>query len=64
MNSQEGKREVPLLRIHNSVLPADNADRPIITYYRVNGEAGRLEETFKIAANKSSVFSGGASYEM
>jgi hypothetical protein len=60
---EQSKRDVPLFRVHNTVLPAEGSERPLITYYRVNGNAGKLEETFKIAANKDSKFSAGASYE-
>lgn len=57
------KIDIPLLRINNSVIPRQEQDRPVITYYRVNGQAGKLEETFKMVANTTSKFSGGASYE-
>jgi hypothetical protein len=60
---EQNKRDVPLFRVHNTVLPTEGSERPIITYYRVNGNAGKLEETFKIAANKDSKFSAGSSYE-
>jgi len=59
----EEKRDVPLFRLHSSILPADGASRPIITYYRVNGNPGKFEETFKLAANKDSKYSAGSSFE-
>lgn len=58
----QNKRDVPLLRVHNTVLPENN-DRPVITYYRVNGNAGKFEEAFKLAANKDSKYSAGSTYE-
>jgi hypothetical protein len=61
--NQQNKRDVPLFRVHNSILPEDNADRPIITYYRVNGNPGRLEETFKLVDNKDSMYGAGKAYE-
>jgi hypothetical protein len=59
----QSKKDVPLFRVHNSVLPEDQATRPVITYYRVNGNPGKLEEAFKIAANKDSKYSAGPTYE-
>jgi hypothetical protein len=57
------KRDIPLLRVHNSVIHDGRVDRPVITYYRMNGAAGRLEEAFAIAGNKNSVLGGGSYYE-
>jgi hypothetical protein len=59
----ENKRDVPLLRVHNTVLQESSATRPVITFYRVNGNPGKLEETFKLASNKDSKYSAGSSYE-
>jgi hypothetical protein len=57
------RRDVPLLRVHNTLIHDGRIDRPVITYYRVNGEIGRLEESFKIIGNKQSSLGGGAHYE-
>ena len=59
------KIEIPLFRVHNTVLTTEMNSRPVITYYRVNGNPGRLEESFKIVSgtNKSSVYGVGATYE-
>lgn len=59
------KIEIPLFRVHNTVLTMEMNSRPVITYYRVNGNPGRLEESFKIVSgtNKSSVYGVGATYE-
>jgi hypothetical protein len=59
----ESKRDVPLFRVHNTVLTETQTSRPVITYYRANGPGGRLEETFKLAANKDSKYSAGKAYE-
>ena len=59
------KIEIPLFRVHNTVLTTEMNSRPVITYYRVNGNPGRLEESFKIVSgtNKSSIYGVGATYE-
>ena len=59
------KVEIPLFRVHNTILTTVNNSRPIITYYRVNGNPGRLEESFKMVSgtNKTSIYGVGASYE-
>jgi hypothetical protein len=57
------KRDIPLLRVHNTIIHEGRVDRPVITYYRVNGEAGRLEEAFRIAGNQRSFLGVGDSYE-
>ena len=59
----QNKKDVPLFRVHSSVLPEENASRPVITYYRVNGNNGKLEEAFKLAGNKDSKYSAGSTYE-
>lgn len=46
------KTVVPLLRVHNQIIN-NNSDRPIITYYRVNGNGGRMEESFRIVATET-----------
>lgn len=58
------KVEIPLFRIHNSIINSDSP-HPFITYYRVNGNPGRLEESFKIISgtNRTSVYGIGATYE-
>jgi hypothetical protein len=57
------KKDIPLLKIHSSILPEENSTRPVITYYRVNGSNGKLEESFKIVGNRNSMYGGGQAYE-
>jgi len=65
--NDDEKRAIPLLRVHNTLLTPsrEQTPRPVITYYRVNGNPGRLEESFKIVSgtNKSSIYGVGATYE-
>jgi hypothetical protein len=58
------KKDVPLLRVHNTIIHEGRVDRPVITYYRVIGAAGKLEESFKLAGNKQSYLGGGGYYEL
>lgn len=57
------KRDVPLLRVHNTLVHEGRIDRPVITYYRANGAMGRMEEAFKISGNKRSFLGAGSYYE-
>lgn len=65
-NEAEEKQDIPLFRVHNSLVTMKGErDRPVITYYRVNGSAGKLEETLRIAgiSNKRSIYGAGESFE-
>lgn len=67
VEEEEEKQDIPLFRVHNSLITERQTlqTMPVITYYRVNGSAGRLEETLRIAgiSNKRSIYGAGESFE-